>query len=160
MAIGVVCILADGTNFKGLYYSTMKMKMTRKSEWYRRQLVVVVVACCIGVGWDTLSSSAAALANNDDSSSTLSTSPPPPLLQCDLYMAESTIPHAGLGIFTGVDRKEGDTVGNGDLCLPLIDIEVRLVSFHALFPMIFILLICAGHDTIVLTTFTRIWCTY
>jgi hypothetical protein len=96
------------------------MTMTRKAEWYRGKLVVVVVACCIGVGGDT----SAVLAKDDES---LSLSHPP--LQCDLYMAESTIPNAGLGIFTGVDRNEGDTVGDGDLCLPLIDIEV---CFHAM----------------------------
>jgi hypothetical protein len=42
--------------------------------------------------------------------------------QCSLYMAESTIPHAGLGIFTGVPRKPGDTVGNGDVLIPVIDL--------------------------------------
>jgi hypothetical protein len=42
--------------------------------------------------------------------------------QCDLYIAESTIPNAGLGIFTSVKKEKGKTVGNGDTCLPLIDI--------------------------------------
>jgi hypothetical protein len=91
------------------------MAMTRKAVWYRGLLVVVVAACWIGVEWET----SAALAD-DDKSSSLSNPP----LHCDLYIAESTIPNAGLGIFTGVGKKEGDTVGNGDLCLPLIDIEV------------------------------------
>jgi hypothetical protein len=40
-------------------------------------------------------------------------------IQCDLYMAESTIPSSGLGIFSGVEKKVGDTVGNGDICIPL-----------------------------------------
>jgi hypothetical protein len=91
------------------------MTMKRKAVWYGGLLVVVVAACCIGFEWET----SAALANDDESSS--SSHPP---LHCDLYIAESTIPNAGLGIFTGVGRKEGESVGNGDLCLPLIDIEV------------------------------------
>lgn len=36
-------------------------------------------------------------------------------LQCDLYLAPSTIPGAGLGIFSGVPKEIGDTVGNGDI---------------------------------------------
>jgi hypothetical protein len=47
--------------------------------------------------------------------------PPPPKVQCDLYMAESTIPHAGLGIFTAVPKEVGDTVGNGDICIPILE---------------------------------------
>jgi hypothetical protein len=43
--------------------------------------------------------------------------------QCDLYMAESTIPNAGLGIFTSISKEKGETVGNGDICLPFIDIH-------------------------------------
>ena len=42
--------------------------------------------------------------------------------QCDLYIAESTIPNAGLGIFTSVPKEKGEAVGNGDITLPLVDI--------------------------------------
>ena len=45
----------------------------------------------------------------------------PQPLECDLYIAESTLPNAGLGIFTTVPKEKGDTIGNGDVCLPLID---------------------------------------
>ena len=38
-------------------------------------------------------------------------------------MAESTIPGAGLGIFSGIPKEEGDLIGNGDVCLPLLDID-------------------------------------
>ena len=48
---------------------------------------------------------------------------PPRNLECDLYMAQSTIPNAGLGIFTAIERRKGDTVGEGDVCIPLIDLE-------------------------------------
>jgi hypothetical protein len=44
-------------------------------------------------------------------------------LECNLYIAESTIPNAGLGIFTAIERQKGDTVGEGDVCIPLIDLE-------------------------------------
>ncbi|KAL3915051.1 MAG: hypothetical protein SGARI_008277 [Bacillariaceae sp.] len=44
-------------------------------------------------------------------------------IECDLYIAESTIPNAGLGIFTSIERQKGDTVGEGDVCIPLIDLQ-------------------------------------
>jgi hypothetical protein len=28
-----------------------------------------------------------------------------------------------LGIFTAIERQKGDTVGEGDVCIPLIDLE-------------------------------------
>ena len=40
---------------------------------------------------------------------------------CTLYLAESSIPGAGLGIFTAIDKEEGDIVGNGDVIIPVID---------------------------------------
>mmetsp|Transcript_37958 Transcript_37958/g.92400 ORF Transcript_37958/g.92400 Transcript_37958/m.92400 type:complete len:765 (-) Transcript_37958:102-2396(-) len=43
-------------------------------------------------------------------------------LQCDLYLAPSTIPNAGQGIFSGVEKDLDDTIGNGDKALPLIDL--------------------------------------
>lgn len=49
-----------------------------------------------------------------------STTPSP--FQCGIYMAPSTIPGAGLGMFTGIDRREGDIVGDGDLLLPIVDV--------------------------------------
>jgi hypothetical protein len=44
-------------------------------------------------------------------------------LECDLYIAESTIPHAGLGIFTAIEKRAGDNVGNGDVCFPLMELD-------------------------------------
>ena len=44
-------------------------------------------------------------------------------LECDLYIAESTIPNAGLGVFSTVEKKVGDNVGNGDVCFPLIELD-------------------------------------
>jgi hypothetical protein len=41
--------------------------------------------------------------------------------QCGLYVAESTIPGAGLGIFSAVGKDVGDVVGHGDVCVPVID---------------------------------------
>ena len=49
-----------------------------------------------------------------------------PSRQCSLYMAESTIPHAGLGIFTGVPRHAGDDIGTGDVLIPVIDLWYHL----------------------------------
>lgn len=40
---------------------------------------------------------------------------------CGLYLAQSTIPEAGLGVFTGISRDPGDIIGAGDVCIPLLD---------------------------------------
>jgi hypothetical protein len=50
----------------------------------------------------------------------------PAPVQCDLYIAESTIPHAGLGIFTAVEKKVGDSVGEGDVCIPIFEAENQI----------------------------------
>jgi hypothetical protein len=42
-------------------------------------------------------------------------------IDCDLYIAESTIPRAGLGIFSGVAKSKGDFIGNGDKAIPVVD---------------------------------------
>lgn len=42
-------------------------------------------------------------------------------LQCGLYLAESTIPNSGLGVFSGLDKEAGETVGVGDICIPFVD---------------------------------------
>ena len=43
--------------------------------------------------------------------------------ECQLYVAPSTIPNSGLGIFTAVPLKANDTIGYGDVILPLIELE-------------------------------------
>lgn len=42
---------------------------------------------------------------------------------CRLFMASSTIPNAGIGVFTAVDLKEGDAVGYPDLAIPVTDLD-------------------------------------
>eukprot|EP00980_Cylindrotheca_fusiformis_P003665 scaffold818_cov136-Cylindrotheca_fusiformis.AAC.31 len=44
-------------------------------------------------------------------------------IRCDLYLAESTIPNAGLGIFSAVELNPGDSVGDGDVCIPILDLN-------------------------------------
>ena len=46
-------------------------------------------------------------------------------LECEMYLAESTIPNAGLGIFTAKERRVGDAVGTGDVCFPLLELEIH-----------------------------------
>jgi hypothetical protein len=46
-----------------------------------------------------------------------------PLQQCELFVAESTLPNAGLGMFSAVQKMAGDSIGDGDLALPLLDID-------------------------------------
>ena len=43
--------------------------------------------------------------------------------ECGLYIAKSTIPHAGLGIFTAEAKDPNDPLGSGDVCIPNIDIK-------------------------------------
>lgn len=42
-------------------------------------------------------------------------------LECGLYIAESTIPGAGLGIFAGHAYQKGQYIGRGDVCIPFVD---------------------------------------
>lgn len=44
---------------------------------------------------------------------------------CGLYLAQSTIPEAGLGVFTGISRNPGDVISPGDVCIPLLDPEIH-----------------------------------
>jgi hypothetical protein len=43
--------------------------------------------------------------------------------ECELFIALSTLPGAGLGVFSAVEKKPGDAVGSGDVCLPQIDLQ-------------------------------------
>ena len=43
-------------------------------------------------------------------------------IECHLYLAKSTIEGAGLGIFSAVDKLPGDTVGYGDVCIPVTEL--------------------------------------
>jgi len=43
--------------------------------------------------------------------------------QCGLYLAPSTIPGAGLGLFAGIDFEPGDEVTPGDAMVPIRDIN-------------------------------------
>lgn len=45
------------------------------------------------------------------------------LAQCRTFLARSTIPGAGLGLFAGVPFAEGDEVTPGDAVIPLRDID-------------------------------------
>lgn len=49
--------------------------------------------------------------------------PPQHLLECELFLADSTIPGAGIGVFSGVAKSSGEFVGNGDKAIPLVDIH-------------------------------------
>lgn len=42
---------------------------------------------------------------------------------CSLYVAPSTIPNAGLGVFTSVPLTKGTVIDEGDVILPLVDLE-------------------------------------
>ncbi len=50
--------------------------------------------------------------------------------QCGLYLAESTIPGAGLGAFTGIDRQPGDIIGRGEVMVPVYDTSYHLKALE------------------------------
>ena len=51
-------------------------------------------------------------------------------LECGLYIAESTIPNAGIGIFSGVAKSASlDDIGNGDKAIPLVDLYFHNMNF-------------------------------
>ena len=43
--------------------------------------------------------------------------------QCQLYLSKSSIPGAGMGVFTGIDIKEGETIGNHEIIIPIYELE-------------------------------------
>ncbi|GKY97920.1 hypothetical protein MPSEU_000750000 [Mayamaea pseudoterrestris] len=45
--------------------------------------------------------------------------------ECSIYLAPSTIPGAGLGMFSGKNYKENDFLTSGDLLVPLIDLQAH-----------------------------------
>jgi hypothetical protein len=47
------------------------------------------------------------------------------LPECDMYLAESTIPNAGLGLFTTQPISIGDDVGNGDVAIMMTELELH-----------------------------------
>jgi hypothetical protein len=61
------------------------------------------------------------LANERERSETISSSSQE---HCSLFLAPSTIPNAGLGIFTAVELNPGDKIGYGDAFIPLVNIDM------------------------------------
>lgn len=86
-------------------------------------VVVVGVFITTTTTSSTISSvSASASASTKEDSST-TTPDEEEYLECDLYIAESTIPHAGLGIFTAIEKQVGDVVGDGDVAFPMFELD-------------------------------------
>jgi len=48
--------------------------------------------------------------------------------RCTLYLAKSTIPGAGLGVFTGIPRKPGDVINSDDVAIPIPDLWYHLTA--------------------------------
>jgi hypothetical protein len=90
----------------------------------------IMMACCLwivavlllnsavfGSKEESLPRSAKHHTNTGISSSSSSSS------SCGVYLAESTIPHAGLGMYAGKDFEEDEAITPGDIIIPLIEIE-------------------------------------
>lgn len=45
--------------------------------------------------------------------------------ECGVYLAESTIPNSGLGMYAGKDYYTNDVVTSGDIVIPLVTVEER-----------------------------------
>ena len=54
---------------------------------------------------------------------TKATKTTPSSSECGLYLAPSTIPGAGLGMFSAYPRSKGETVGNEEVVLPLVEVS-------------------------------------
>mmetsp|Transcript_16261 Transcript_16261/g.23951 ORF Transcript_16261/g.23951 Transcript_16261/m.23951 type:complete len:655 (-) Transcript_16261:141-2105(-) len=54
--------------------------------------------------------------------------------ECGLYLAESSIPGAGFGVFSGIDIEEGELVGEPEIAIQLMNIHIneRLRNEHEL----------------------------
>ena len=93
-------------------------------------IVLLLILCCAEA-----STAASNTSNNDDTedSSCRATTATATTATCGLYLAESTIPGAGLGIFTGVEKWPGDAVGYGDVCIPMVDMYWHNPNNDALF---------------------------
>ena len=70
-----------------------------------------------------LTSSTAAEADETCSDDEVCSPPASEPSECKLYIAPSTIPNAGLGIFTAVPVAKDEYIGYGDVILPIIDLE-------------------------------------
>ena len=64
----------------------------------------------------------ASATENEDIQNCTAPLPPPQTLDCGLYIAESTLPGAGLGVFTAYNRPKDSVVSNGDICVPFKDL--------------------------------------
>jgi hypothetical protein len=55
--------------------------------------------------------------------------------ECRLYLAQSTIPNAGLGIFTGIPLQPNQSIAEPDLIVPITDVQwnaAQDLDFHFL----------------------------
>lgn len=64
--------------------------------------------------------------DNMNTCTTSTSTPQTPTNECQLYLAPSTIPGAGLGVFTAIEQTAGTTLrgryGGADICWPYIDL--------------------------------------
>jgi hypothetical protein len=70
------------------------------------------------LGWLCFSHQAVSFSNDDDHVAYNGI-----LGECGIYIAPSTIPHAGYGMFAGKDYHPLDYVTPGDLAVPVVDLE-------------------------------------
>lgn len=64
-----------------------------------------------------------ALENGDSKDHDSSSMPPPAPRECGVFLAESTIPHAGLGMYAGKDYYTNDVVTSGDIMIPIFEMD-------------------------------------
>jgi hypothetical protein len=60
---------------------------------------------------------------NGDSKDHDSSTPPPAPTECGVFLAESTIAHAGLGMYAGKDFHTNDVVTSGDIMIPIFEMD-------------------------------------
>lgn len=63
---------------------------------------------------------------NNKSQTSATTSKPPVVSECGIWLATSTIPNAGLGMYAGRDfRKDEMLQESGDVAVPIVDIRLH-----------------------------------
>ena len=62
------------------------------------------------------------LCTEEENSKKINKADPSMQLQCQLYLAPSSIPNAGIGVYTTVPFQKGDHIGENELLIPIVHI--------------------------------------
>jgi SET domain len=118
-----------------LVWTSTTQPLRQQQQLLMAESVTTITAECAAATTTTMTDDDAD-AHQTCTTATSPPPPPPPLVllptaagerqqqpTCGLYLAPSTIPGAGLGVFTTFEKQMGDTIQNfGDVCIPIVDL--------------------------------------